>query len=246
MNINSPMAFTGLWAGYTSASLGTSSARPTPVRRKTPQSSWQAPQPRPGRTRHGERFALYYTAQGKRETVLGESEWRARVAGVLRELPHRHPQPGDPGRGSYASALPSGDVGSPKEAGASEEAGSAADSLGADKAYGSGEFLAWLLARGIEPHIPVIDCRHQTRGRFTREQFRHEPTENTYYCPEGKLLRYRGLQRGSRGYAYCSTAAQCQGCPQKKQCTPAAYRKLFAHWQEPARQAVRALAGTPA
>jgi transposase len=28
--------------------------------------------------------------------------------------------------------------------------------LAADKAYGSGEFLAWLMARGVEPHIPVI------------------------------------------------------------------------------------------
>ena len=119
-------------------------------------------------------------------------------------------------------------------------------SLGADKAYGSGEFLAWLLERGIEPHIPVIDRRHQTRGHFTREQFRYEPAENAYYCPEGKPLRYRGQRRDSQGYAYCSTAAQCQGCPQKKRCTSASYRWLFVHWQEPARQIVRSLASTPA
>jgi transposase len=120
------------------------------------------------------------------------------------------------------------------------------ESLGADKAYGSGEFLAWLLAQGVQPHIPVIDRRHQTDGRFTRDRFRYEPAENAYYCPEGKALRYRGLQRTSQGYAYCATQAQCQGCPQKKLCTPAPYRKLFVHWHEPARQAVRALAGTPA
>jgi IS5 family transposase len=34
--------------------------------------------------------------------------------------------------------------------------------------------------------------------------------------------------------------------PQKKLCTPAPYRKLFVHWHEPARQAARALVGTPA
>ncbi len=117
--------------------------------------------------------------------------------------------------------------------------------LAADKAYGSGEFLAWLLARNIQPHIPVIDRRHQTQGRFTREHFRYEPKENTYYCPEGKPLRYRGLERKSRGYVYYSTEAQCQACPQKKLCTPAPARKLYVHWQEPARQTVRALAGTP-
>jgi hypothetical protein len=52
--------------------------------------------------------------------------------------------------------------------------------LAADKAYGSGEFLAWLLERDIQPHIPVIDRKHQTRGRFTRDAFRFEPNDNAY------------------------------------------------------------------
>lgn len=120
------------------------------------------------------------------------------------------------------------------------------ESLGADKAYGSGEFLFWLLEHGVQPHIPVIDRRHQTNGRFTRDQFRYDAKENAYYCPEGEPLRYRGLQRASKGYSYTATEAQCQGCPQKKLCTPARFRKLFVHWHEPARQTVRALAGTTA
>ena len=118
-------------------------------------------------------------------------------------------------------------------------------SLAADKAYGSGEFLSWLLERNIQPHIPVIDRLHQTQGHFTREPFRYESKENVYYCPEGKPLRYRGQSRSSQGYLYCSTEAQCHGCPQKKLCTPGLSRRLFVHWQEPARQTVRALAGTP-
>jgi transposase len=127
-----------------------------------------------------------------------------------------------------------------------EKLGLKPECLGADKAYGSGEFLAWLLARGVQPHIPVIDRRHQTSGHFTRDQFRYEPAENVYYCPEGKPLRYRGQHRTERGSSYCSTAAQCQGCPQKMRCTPTAYRTLFIHLDEPARQVARALAGTPA
>jgi len=127
-----------------------------------------------------------------------------------------------------------------------EKLGLKPESLGADKAYGSGEFLAWLLARGVQPHIPVIDRRHQTGGHFTRDQFRYDSTENVYYCPEGKPLRYRGQHRTERGSSYCSTAAQCQGCPQKMRCTATAYRTLFIHSDEPARQVARALAGTPA
>ena len=97
----------------------------------------------------------------------------------------------------------------------------------------------------MEPHIPVIDRRHQTSGRFTHDQFRYEPGENAYYCPEGKALRYRGLKIKAQGYSYCSTEA-CQGCPQKQRCTPGAYRRLSIHWDEPARQVVRSLVGTPA
>lgn len=117
--------------------------------------------------------------------------------------------------------------------------------LAADKAYGSGEFLAWLLARNIQPHIPVIDRQHQTRGLFRRDAFRYEPKENAYYCPEGKPLHYRGQRRSSGGDLYRSTEGQCRGCPQKKSCTAGPYRRLFVHWQEPARQTVRALASTP-
>lgn len=127
-----------------------------------------------------------------------------------------------------------------------EKLGLRPDSLGADKAYGSGEFLAWLLTRGIQPHIPVIDRRHQTHGRFTREQFRYDPRENVYYCPDGKPLRYSRPHRRGQKYMYCATAMQCQNCPQKNRCTPGSFRTLVVHWEEPAREAVRALAGTPA
>jgi len=102
---------------------------------------------------------------------------------------------------------------------------------------------------GLQPQAladnPVIDRRHQTYGRFTRDQFRHDPARNLYYCPEGKALRYRGLSRTQRGHIYQTTEADCKGCLQKGRCTPAPSRKLFVHWNEPARQAVRALVGTP-
>ena len=120
------------------------------------------------------------------------------------------------------------------------------ESLGADKAYGSGEFLAWLLARDIHPHIPVIDRRRQTGGHFTRDDFHFVPAENVFVCPAGQRLRYRGLSRPTQMYVYCSTPTQCRGCSQKPRCTPGTTRRVTVHWHEPARQTVRALAGTPA
>jgi transposase len=118
------------------------------------------------------------------------------------------------------------------------------ESLGADKAYGSGEFLAWLLAHDVQPHIPVIDRLHQTYGRFTREQFRYEPAENVFYCPEGKPLRFRGVGRSNQVYMYQARESDCQRCPLKKRCTPGVSRRVVVHWHEAARQTVRELAGT--
>jgi hypothetical protein len=36
--------------------------------------------------------------------------------------------------------------------------------LAADAAYGSGLMIGWLMRRGIEPHIPLLDREHQTKG----------------------------------------------------------------------------------
>jgi len=120
------------------------------------------------------------------------------------------------------------------------------ESLGADKAYGSGEFVAWLLGQGIAPHIPLIDRRHQTGKRFTRDQFRYAPEEHAYYCPQGQPLRYRRAHPTAQGDIYSTTPEQCRGCPQKQRCTPGVVRRLFVHREEPARETVRALARTPA
>jgi len=119
-------------------------------------------------------------------------------------------------------------------------------SLGADKGYGSGEFLAWLLERSIQPHIPVIDRRHQTHRRFTRDQFQYDPAENVFRCPQGQLLRYHSLSRQNQGYIYRTTGSQRRGCAVKKRCTPAPFRKILVHWYERARQVARDLVQTPA
>ena len=58
-----------------------------------------------------------------------------------------------------------------------EQLGLRPESLSADKAYGSGEFLAWLLARGIQPHIPVIDRRHPSATALSLHNGRRLPSE---------------------------------------------------------------------
>ena len=118
------------------------------------------------------------------------------------------------------------------------------ESLGADKAYGSGAFLDWLFKKNIKPHIPVIERAHQTHGHFMKEQFSYDKEQDVFYCPQRLPLRFRGLNRQSQMRVYSSTPKQCQGCPKKKLCTPGAYRKLVVHWHEGAREKARALVGT--
>jgi transposase len=127
-----------------------------------------------------------------------------------------------------------------------EQFGVSPEGVGADKAYGSGEFLAWLLERSIQPYIPVIDRRQQTHRRFTRDQFQYDPAENAFRCPQGQMLRYRGKDCQGQGHIYQTAESQCRGCPVKKRCTGGSSRKIFVHWHEPARQTVRELAQTPA
>lgn len=84
--------------------------------------------------------------------------------------------------------------------------------LAADKAYGSGPLLAWLLDRDIEPHIPVIDRTRQTDGRFARDMFTYDDEGNCFTCPAGKALRFCGSDHAVRAHRYRSLASDCASC----------------------------------
>jgi hypothetical protein len=128
---------------------------------------------------------------------------------------------------------------------AQERFGIHPESPGADTRYGSGEFLAWLLERQIQLHIPVIDRRHQTHRHYTRDAFHYDPSENVYRCPQGQALRYHGKNRTAQGHIYRTTESQCRGCSVKNGCTRGPGRRLFVHRHEAARQKARGLVQTP-
>jgi len=118
--------------------------------------------------------------------------------------------------------------------------------LAADKAYGNGPLLGWLIDEGITPHVPVIDRTRQRGDFFTRDAFHYDAATNVYRCPNDKPLTYRGTVRESGVRAYRSRPADCAVCTLKPQCTIAKQRAVTRLLTEDARDQVRALSGTEA
>jgi len=117
--------------------------------------------------------------------------------------------------------------------------------VAADNTYGNGELLQWLDDRGITPYIKVKECPTPTRVLYGIEKFTYLPDENCYVCPEGKLLKYVGINKLNRTHLYHSTAKRCRGCTQKPQCTRGKYRIISVHVCEAARQKAYQVAKTP-
>jgi transposase len=127
-----------------------------------------------------------------------------------------------------------------------EKHGLRPDRLAADKAYGTGPFLAWLSERNITPHIPVLDRQQQTGGLLPREAFTFDPERNVFICPQGKILKHRTARQREKIHMYRATASDCLMCPIRRQCTRGPKRTLSVPFDEAVRQDVIALQNTEA
>ena len=125
--------------------------------------------------------------------------------------------------------------------------------LAADTAYGTGNFLGWLVSTGIAPHIPVWE-RPEPDGIFSRNDFVFDMATNTLICPDGKRLQQyrRNFQNQRTGITkantriYRASRADCGSCALKPICCPSQpTRKITRHVNEDARDYARSLKGTP-
>jgi transposase len=124
--------------------------------------------------------------------------------------------------------------------------GNLPQTLAADTTYGNGELLQWLDDRGIAAFIRVKENPNGSTDLYGIDQFTYMPEENSYLCPEGKVLKYVGINARNRTHVYYSTAKRCRDCSQKSRCTRGKYRTIAIHTCEPARQRAHALAQTAA
>ena len=124
-----------------------------------------------------------------------------------------------------------------------------------DTAYGTAEFLAWMVdEQGIEPHVPVWEKAERSDGTFSRSDFEFDEANDLYTCPNGKHLtprrRHFKQQRSNvtkAGYIiYRASKHDSTGCPLKLRCCPnTEIRKVPRHQFEAAREVARKVAERP-
>jgi len=117
----------------------------------------------------------------------------------------------------------------------------------ADTAYGTGKFLAYVVASKIAPHIPVWDKSERSDGTFSREDFAFDRQRDVYTCPAGKTLTTTGNTGSDHVIRYLGSVPDCRACPLKPQCCPnTPVRKVTRDINEDARDVARALMKTHA
>ncbi len=118
------------------------------------------------------------------------------------------------------------------------------DRIAADGSYGTGPFLAWLLKREVTPHVPVLDRKHQTHGKYDIGHFQYDAERDSFTCLEGHEMPLRRIKEDDRIKNYYADQKTCGACLIKKACTDAPYRTVTRHMDEEARQTVRDLKHT--
>lgn len=119
--------------------------------------------------------------------------------------------------------------------------------LAADTAYGTGQFLGWLVNQRIAPHMPVWDKSARKDGTFSRADFRFDKMGDVYFCPRGKILETTGRPTKEGTLLYRASKVDCARCHLKPRCCPKApARKIPRDIHEAARDRARSLARTPA
>jgi transposase len=93
-------------------------------------------------------------------------------------------------------------------------------SVAADATYGNGEFLQWLMERGITPYMRTRDSAlRKNSPLYGPDRFTFLPESNSYRCPAGQPLNFVGLNVRNRTHAYIGSRKRCGGCSQKAQGT---------------------------
>jgi len=114
-----------------------------------------------------------------------------------------------------------------------ENVGSAAQTVVADKKFGTGENYQQLQQQDIHPCIPHA-ARTPRRGRIPQSDFTYMPQDDCYLCPRGQSLPYSCHIASKRAYLYKAPAKVCAGCPIRSRCAGHRGRIIWRHQHQEA------------
>jgi transposase len=115
-----------------------------------------------------------------------------------------------------------------------------------DSKYATGENLRGLAERGMQAYMPVVEYQ-QSSPFFRYSDFTYDAATDSYRCPNGATLTYRGNHYTTRVRSYTAPAAVCQPCPLRTRCTDSkGGRRLNRSFDEAYREQARALQITAA
>ena len=116
----------------------------------------------------------------------------------------------------------------------------------ADTQYGTIDNFSKCRERGIRSHMGDMTAPQLNKGRrkgiFGCDDFKYDAANDTYTCPAGETLTLRKDNTKRKAYVYACSAATCQGCGLRSQCTKAkeGARTLKRHYNQESLDAARA------
>jgi transposase len=103
------------------------------------------------------------------------------------------------------------------------------ETLGGDKAYGSGPAVRSICEAGVKPHVSKSKRQSRNGEIFGKEAFEYDAEKDRMICPAGNPMRRRTTHKHNRQTEYVAGRSVCAVCPLKPQCTRAAYRVAHRH-----------------
>lgn len=101
--------------------------------------------------------------------------------------------------------------------------GMQADTVIADRQYGTADNFRKCRERGIRSHMADLQPAHRNKPRcqgiFSETSFQYQAETDTYRCPAGQILRRRKHHKTRLAWEYRAEPRVCHSCALRDQCT---------------------------
>jgi transposase len=123
---------------------------------------------------------------------------------------------------------------------AKEATGNEQIKVAADAGYFSSKELKRCIDEGIDVYVPMPDKqkKQKDKGKFPRDAFTYDETEDCYICPNDKVLKRQKTtyeNKGIKRFMYYGTRSVCKVCPLRSECiSDIANAKRLWRWEHEA------------